>query len=244
MVTMSAEKPHTDDGRPFLKMKPLVEATGVPKSTILLYVRRGLLPEPVRPQPNMAYYHPSCVSRVAFIKQAQTRHRLPLAAIKGLLKEMDKGRDVAPLIELQTTLFSARGRLISQPAFQRATGLTADQVAMLKAARILLCVTEDRYDAEDLAVGRLLKKAFDQGLTIEDLAFYPAMAEAMVDSEIALREKYTRALSFERNAAVTLELTRIVRGLRTYVIDRVMQKRLIAFKGLKNRNYPEEEKEK
>jgi hypothetical protein len=116
-------------------------------------------------------------------------------------------------------------------------------VAVLKRERILLSVTEDQYDAEDLAVGRLLKKAFDQGLTIEDLAFYPAMAEAMVEREIALREKYTRALSFARDAVVTLELTRIVRGLRTYVIDRAMQKRLIAFKGLKNRNHAEEEKE-
>ena len=242
-MARNTDKPCTDDGRPYLKMKALVDAAGVPKSTILLYIAKGLLPQPVRTRHNMAYYHPACVSRLAFIKQAQTRHRLPLAAIKGLLKEMDKGRDVAPLIELQTTLFSARGRLIGSAAFQRATGLTADQVAVLKRERILLSVTEDQYDAEDLAVGRLLKKAFDQGLTIEDLAFYPAMAEAMVEREIALREKYTRALSFARDAVVTLELTRIVRGLRTYVIDRAMQKRLIAFKGLKNRNHAEEEKE-
>lgn len=237
-----ADKPQTEDGRPFLKMKALVDAAGVPKSTILLYVAKGLLPQPVRTQPNMAYYHPDCVSRVAFIKQVQTRHRLPLTAIKGLLNEMDNGRDVAPLVELQTTLFGAHGRLISESAFRRATGLTGDQVAMLKAAHILLSVNDDRYDAEDVAVGRLLKRAFDQGLAIEELAFYPALAEAMVESEIALRDKYTRDLTFERNAAVTLELTRIVRGLRAYVIDRAMQKRLIAFKGLKNRNPAKEEK--
>ena len=227
-------KPHTADGRPYLKMKALVDATGVPKSTLLLYVAKGLLPQPIRTHPNMAYYHPDCVPRVGFIKQAQNRHRLPLAAIKGLLKAMDKGRDVAPLVELQTTLFSARGRLIGESAFKRATGLTGDQVARLKIDRILFTLNDDRYDAEDVAVGRLLKRAFDQGVTIEDLAFYPAMAEAMVAREIALREKYTRDLTFERDAVVTLELTHIVRGLRAYVIDRSMQKRLIAFKGLKN----------
>jgi DNA-binding transcriptional MerR regulator len=235
------EKPHTDDGRPYLKMKALVEATGAPKSTILLYVAKGLLPEPVRTRPNMAYYHPACVARVAFIKQAQTRHRLPLAAIKGLLKEMDKGRDVAPLIELQTTLFSTHGRLLGTAAFCRATGLNAGQVAALCDARILLPVTEGRFDAEDLAIGRLLKNVFDQGVAIADLAFYPTMADAMVENEIALRETLTRELSFEHDAAFTLELTRMARGLRAYVIDRVMQKRLIAFKGLKNRNPANEE---
>ena len=41
-----------------LRMADLVEATGVPKSTILYYVAEGLLPEPVRPKPNVAYYDP------------------------------------------------------------------------------------------------------------------------------------------------------------------------------------------
>jgi DNA-binding transcriptional MerR regulator len=83
-----------------MKMKALVDAAGVAKSTILLYVNTGLLPEPVRTQPNMAYYHPVCVERIGFIKQVQKRHRLPLKAIKGLIREMDRGRDVTALVAL------------------------------------------------------------------------------------------------------------------------------------------------
>ena len=51
-----------------LKMKQLADATGVAKSTILLYVKRGLLPKPVKTSPNMAYYDPICIQRIAFIK--------------------------------------------------------------------------------------------------------------------------------------------------------------------------------
>ena len=50
------DKPQTQNGRPFLKMREVVNATGVPKSTIILYVNTGLLPQPVRTQRNMAYY--------------------------------------------------------------------------------------------------------------------------------------------------------------------------------------------
>ena len=235
-MTLSNDKPQTDSGRPFLKMKDLVSATGVPKSTLILYVNSGLLPQPVRTQRNMAYYHPSCVARVAFIKQAQARHRLPLTAIKGLLKEMDRGHDVGPLVELQTTLFGGRGRRIGENAFCKATGLSPDQVKALCDSRILIPMADGRFDTEDQAMGRLLKKGLDLGMTVADLAFYPSLADAMVDKEIALRRQFTEPLSFEKDAALTLELTRMARGLRTYVIDRIMQRRLIAFKGLKNRN--------
>jgi DNA-binding transcriptional MerR regulator len=241
-VPTTKDKPQTQNGRPFLKMKDVVNATGVPKSTIILYVNTGLLPQPLRTQPNMAYYHPSCVERVAFIKQAQARHRLPLTAIKGLLKEMNNGRDVGPLVELQATLFGSRGRQIDTRAFYKATGLNADQVNDLCKARILLPMADGRFDAEDQAMGRVIKTGLDLGMTVADLAFYPDLADRMVDKEIALRQKYTETLSFEKDAALTLKLTRMARALRVYVIDRIMQKRLISFKGLKNQTRSQEKK--
>ncbi len=230
-----ASSPMTKNGRSFLKMKALVDATGVPKSTILLYVNTGLLPQPVRTQPNMAYYNPVCVERIRFIKQAQKRHRLPLKAIKGLIREMDNGRDVAALVALQADLFGTQGKEMGQTAFCRATGLSDKQAEALCRTRLIVPMADGCFDAEDQAIGRLLKKGFDLGLSIEALAFYPEMADAIVDKEIALRSRYTEALTFEQDAALTLELTRMARSLRTYVIDRVMQKRLIAFNGLKNR---------
>ena len=216
-------------------MKELVAATGVPKSTIILYVNIGLLPQPVRTRHNMAYYHPASIDRVAFIKQAQTRHRLPLKAIKGLLKELDNGHDVTPLIELQTTLFSANGRQVGRAGFRKTTGLNDDQVDALCEAHLLIPMADGRFDAQDQAVGRLYKKAFDLGIRIADLAFYPELSDAMVEKELDLRRRFTESLTYAKDAAVTLELTRMARSVRAYVIDRFMQRRLIAFNGLKNR---------
>ncbi|WP_269749047.1 hypothetical protein [Desulfocicer vacuolatum] len=34
-------------------------------------------------------------------------HRISLASIKGLIREMDKGRDVTTLLELQSILFGS-----------------------------------------------------------------------------------------------------------------------------------------
>jgi len=217
-------------------MKDLSAASGIPKSTILLYVNKGLLPQPVRPVSNVAYYHPDCVERIAFIRRIQSSHRLPLAAIKGLLKEMDRGKDINTLLDLQTLLFAGEGEQRLDPeGLAAATGLSTDQIEVLVAMRLLVPLENGRFDREDVAVGKLLKTGLKLGFKFKELTFYPQLADQIVQNEIELRRRHTQDLAFDEDAALTLEMTPVARGLRTYIIDRVMQRRLIAFKGLKDK---------
>ncbi|MCG8616632.1 MAG: MerR family transcriptional regulator [Desulfobacterales bacterium] len=241
---MKDGRPAADNGTPLLKMKELTDATGVAKSTILLYVNKGLLPQPVKTSPNMAYYDPACIERIAFIKKIQNTHRLPLAAIKGLLKEMDRGRDVTPLLELQSTVFGASAEKMTMDQFCRASGLSRAELERLIRLEVIMPVEPALFDEQDLELAKQLKTIMDRGMDAADLKFYPELAREIVAAEINLRETYTRDLGFRENAALTLELTRMARGLRAYVIDRTLQKELIGFKGLhtspKFRNQKEE----
>jgi len=233
------ERPSTENGTLYYKMKDLIAATGIPKSTILLYINKRLLPQPVRPVSNVAYYHPNCVERIAFIRRIQSSHRLPLAAIKGLLKEMDRGKDVNALLDLQTLLFDrGNDKRLDDQDLADATGLSAGQVETLVAARLLVPLEDGCFDQEDVAVGKLLKTGLQLGFEIEELAFYPRLADQIVTNELKLRLRHTRDLTFDEDASLTLEMTPVARGLRAYIIDRVMQRRLIAFKGLKNKENP------
>jgi len=228
--------PTTENGTPYHKMKDLSAASGIPKSTILLYVNKGLLPQPVRPVSNVAYYHPDCVERIAFIRRIQSSHRLPLAAIKGLLKEMDRGKDINTLLDLQTLLFAGEGeQRLDTEGLAAATGLSTDQIEVLVAMRLLVPLENGRFDREDVAVGKLLKTGLKLGFKFKELTFYPQLADQIVQNEIELRRRHTQDLTFDEDAALTLEMTPVARGLRTYITDRVMQRRLIAFKGLKDK---------
>ena len=44
-----------------LKMNDLVKLSQTPKSTVLYYVKEGLLPEPVKDKPNFHLYDEYCV---------------------------------------------------------------------------------------------------------------------------------------------------------------------------------------
>lgn len=207
-----------------LKMKDLTAATGLTKSTITHYIHEGLLPEPLRVYRNMAYYDPGCVERIAFIKELQSKHRLPLSAIKRILQMRDKGREVAPFIEIQDILVGLRdSQRIDLQAFCQATGLSPQVVDECIAERLLLPIEEGFFDSEDVALGRLLYQSGNLGLTLKDAAFYPRWAQKIVQEELALRERFTAQMPLEQKMAVTLDLTRVARSLRAYVIDRLFQ---------------------
>jgi DNA-binding transcriptional MerR regulator len=213
-----------------LKMKELVEATGVPKSTILHYLNEGLLPEPVKTSRNMAYYSPACIERITFIKVMQGKYRLSLAIIKQLLQSGKAGSELEPLLELRSMIFGQTEdqELLDLEAFCKATGLEAQEVKALQGAGLLLPLEPEGFDREDLVIGRLLKRLRELGLTPAAASFYPRLAREMVDFEMAIRNRLVKGLSLEDNATLTLELTRGARALRPYIIDRVFQHRVMS----------------
>jgi DNA-binding transcriptional MerR regulator len=219
-----------------LRMKHLVQATGVPKSTILYYLQQGLLPEPIKTSPNMAYYDPGCIDRIRFIQHLQRRHRLALAEIKQMLDLTRRNDDLALRLELNDIIF---GR--SQPAdsldikgFCRETALDAKHVRALLDAKLLLPLEKNRFDREDVNLGSMYAGALAAGVKIADLTYYVELGEKIVDHEMALRRRLTHHLPEAEDAAMTIEMVKNARMSRAYIIDRLFQHRVASMQDLKD----------
>lgn len=70
-----------------LKVSQVSKATGVSTSAINYYVRIGLLPPPLKTHRNMAYYDPSYVQMINYIKRLQLQKHLPLNQIKEIMSK-------------------------------------------------------------------------------------------------------------------------------------------------------------
>ena len=70
-----------------LKMKDLLLQTSESKSTILYYIKEGLLPQPSKPKPNVHLYDESCIQIIKFIKYLQHNFSYSIAEIKNLFKD-------------------------------------------------------------------------------------------------------------------------------------------------------------
>src|SRR5208283_4693337 len=122
-----------------LRMKDLMAATGLPKSAILHYLAQGLLPEPEKTGPNMAYYEPSFIERIKFIKDIQGKYSFPLSKIRMLLNLRDRGKDITQLVELSRVIFAGDDSpSMDEKTFCSASGLSRKQVRELMDNRLLL----------------------------------------------------------------------------------------------------------
>ncbi len=224
---VQARPANSIDDSPLMKMKELVEVTGISKATILFYINEGLLPKPIKTNPNVAFYPTSFVEKLEFIRQLQLRNRLSLAQIKSIIKEKEKGREVTPLIELNDVVFGQKdSNLLSLAQFCKMTGLTKARAAGAIRLKLLNPKDKKQFDSEDVAVGRMLKRSMDLGLSLEELGYYPQLGQQIVEHEMAIRKKVIKGKPFNDMLALTMELTGIARSFRGYVIDRIFQEKV------------------
>jgi DNA-binding transcriptional MerR regulator len=236
-VKKEKKKKDSASGRaaPGLRMKELTEATGLPKSAILHYVAQGLLPEPIRTGPNMAYYDPVCIDRIKYIKTIQSRYAFPLGKIKLILARKDQGKDVLPFVELSETIFgSADEAPLDEATFRDATGLSFDQIAALMENGLLLPLEKGRYNEQDVEIGRIFARGLALGVKVSDMAFYAVAAKRIVDEEMQLRARFTAHLPEDQDAGLTQRLVQSARAMRNYIIDRTFQRRIAAAGHLKD----------
>jgi DNA-binding transcriptional MerR regulator len=222
--------------KPGLRMKELVEETGVPKSTILHYLNQGLLPEPQKTSPNMAYYDPACIGRIQYIQHLQRRHRLSLSEIKQVLAKKGQDLDFSIFNELDTIIFGQiqDTRLLNASDFCATTGLSRQQLKDLLDAKLLLPLQQDRFDPQDIGMGKMYAAVSALGLGSEEMSEYVALCEKIVDHEMAVRKRLTHHLPYEEDAALTIELVKSARMMRAYIIDRLFQSRVAAMNDLKD----------
>ena len=68
-----------------IKMRELVKRSGIPKSTILYYIKEGLLPQPQKPKPNLHLYDEDMVDKIHLISYLQKQFDASIAEIKSIM---------------------------------------------------------------------------------------------------------------------------------------------------------------
>jgi DNA-binding transcriptional MerR regulator len=96
------------DGYP-LRMRDLVQRTGLPAPTIHFYAQQGLLPASRKTAGNQARYGEQTLERLLWIRSLQNELRLPLRSIRWILGRWGE----LPVAEIRT--LQTLGRLLDEP---------------------------------------------------------------------------------------------------------------------------------
>jgi DNA-binding transcriptional MerR regulator len=218
-----------------LKMRDLVKATGLPKSTLLFYVAEGLLPQPVRKGRNVALYLPDCVERARLVRQLQIHKRLTLAEIKGYMAEVKDAREADAVLRLEQAVYGTDGdgARYTEEELLAGSGLSKTALSQLLDAALIVPMEEGVFDEEDMSAARMLARSLSFGLHVRDFLHYPRAARELVEKDLALRARLTRDLDGAEDADRTAELTRSARLYRIYLFDRTFVRAVSRMTSLK-----------
>jgi len=194
-----------------LRMRDVMERTGLSRQAIHFYVAEGLVPAPEKTGQTMAYYTAAHVERIQLVRRLAEEHFLPLKAIRAMLDDrvgdMTRAqrevlRDVKARLPASTTARDARPRVAVA-----SLGLPRRDVSELERAG-LVRVTGGKVSGDDAWLIELWRDVRAAGFTRE-LGFSPevlAIFERGVEQMFAEEKQILSRLAAELPAARVAEL--------------------------------------
>ena len=141
-----------------LKMKDLINLTGESKSTILYYLKEGLLPEPIKPKPNVALYDESCVNIIKFIKYLQKKFSYSIADIKRIFKnnKFDFDSSFESLIQSIELIGANSSKVYSVDEFLKKSSISKEELdSYIKKGYLI----KEQLGDKELEIVDILKRA-------------------------------------------------------------------------------------
>ena len=183
-----------------MRMKELVEASGMPRTAIHHYQREGLLPPSRKTARNAATYGPEHVERLRLIQALRTDEMgpFPLERVRAIVRMVEDGVEAEVAAALHNLPGALRPHEVGETErmrtlsdLSRAAGVRLNMVRELVEADLIIGVEREgdrqAFDDADVAVARLIGGL----LEIEEIR----LADLEPIAELAAEtERYERAL--------------------------------------------------
>lgn len=162
-----------------------MKQTGESKSTILFYVKEGLLPEPEKPKPNLHLYDESCVNIVKFIKYLQNQLSYTIAQIQSIFKEnnFSFSDDFSMMLRsLEMMAGTPNTKWYNDEAFLELSGLQIDELNTYL-NKGWLFRQKQGFSEKELKLVALFKRAKSLGLNETLFNSYVTSAKKIAETE-------------------------------------------------------------
>ena len=158
-----------------MKLKDLIQLTGVPKQTIHYYLQQSLLPKPRKLGKNLSEYDQRHVDRILLIKELQEDYFLPLSVIKKILKKYSREPEAQALLKIRRNYFRPLNQLLAgkikgEDAFLKETGLRQKRLKQYERWGLItpeIINDQKVYSHDDQIIGKVIDEWRKIGMTAE-----------------------------------------------------------------------------
>lgn len=222
-----------------MRMRDLVQAVGLPRTTIHHYLREGLLPEPERTATNAATYGPKHLERLRLLKALRGPELgpLPVDDIRKVLQLVEQGH--APAEAVGLAALGARGTaalnadassaspsdsVLGLREVAQRTGRDAKELRQLVDAGLLVPAVGRggaEFDAADVAAALSCSRLIEAGIEAKHLEPLAELLREVRNYEGVLENLVLRSVPEEDATAVQVEVRNAFRDLHVYLLSRL-----------------------
>lgn len=184
------------------KMSELVTLTDAPKSTILYYIKEGLLPQANKLKSNVHRYNEEHVELIKYIQYVKQELGSTNEQIKTALENKNQSFSssftmLAPLMQTLSAIPSGTQNY-SQDDFCEKYDFDFKLIDKLLKDGILLPIGKSGYTTKEASIVRLVEKFTEIGLEYEVIKEYVHHAKALADIEHSVQKKLC-SMSSDKN---------------------------------------------
>ncbi len=201
-----------------LKMKELVELSGESKSTILYYIKEGLLPEPKKPKPNVHLYDDSTIKIIKFIKYLQSHFSYSISQIKQIFKNNNFNFDNSfdSILDALIALQGDSSKIYTKEEVAKELNIKVSDIDwFIKMGYIL---KSHNFLQKDIEAIKTLTDAKEMGLDFELFDSYIKCAKELAKEENTIGYKFLEDDSTPHNRRYEL-LFDIILNYKPYILN-------------------------
>ena len=169
------------------KISELVAKTNVPKSTILYYIKEGLLPEAKKLKSNVHRYSDEHIELLRYIKYMQQEMGSSIEQIKSMLQQKNQSfsSSFTMLAPLMQTLSGVQGgdTHYTKTQFIEHYGFDTGELGTLLDEGVLMPIGDDDYTERDASIVRLVEDLAEVGMDHAVLKSYVYHAKILAELE-------------------------------------------------------------
>lgn len=214
----------------YLRMKDLVDRTGINKSTILHYLSLGLLPDPIRSSKNMSYYPQCYLNILPVIRTMQTTYHLPLQVIKQILDNIrPEDISIGEVKHVYETFYLVEKEvpeeykgIFSREEFLAYTGLTEDELKNLEKFDMIIPLKKDVYNSDDLLMVNSYRKLSSNNIELDAIKPVINLLRLLADETHRIYHQAVQGRNKEEEWEITHSLYDYMKTTHLYLVRRLL----------------------
>ncbi len=204
------------------KMSELVKLSQIPKSTILYYIKEGLLPNAEKLKTNVHLYNSEHLELLKYIKYMQQEFNCSISKLKEILENKNTSFSTSTLMlmPLLESLIGSNKDEYTKNELLIKSSISGKELNNLIKEEIIIPIDENKFSDKDLSILKLIQKFNEIGISTKILKDYVKYSKELAKLNSKLQKDLCKVRSDENFSTLWHIQLETIFNAKEYIFNR------------------------